>query len=142
MAAQFTEIRVLSARALRWALRHADPTADITAVTAWQTPVDAPFLFRETRFDLQELRRAANDLVTGSVAAACAETGVDPERVTTEISEGDPRQVLHRAADDADLLVLGQRGRSGLPHLVLGSTTTSLIHRPTCPVAVIPHPEG
>ena len=39
------------------------------------------------------------------------------------------------------VLVLGRRGRGGLAHLVLGSTTTALIRQPDCPIAVIPPEE-
>ena len=58
------------------------------------------------------------------------------------IGEGDPRWTLLHEQDAADLLVLGRRGRSGLAHALAGSTTTSLIHQPRCPIAVIPTEEA
>lgn len=41
---------------------------------------------------------------------------------------------------DADLLVIGTRGLSGLKHLVLGSTAEHVVRRAHCPVLTI-HPE-
>jgi nucleotide-binding universal stress UspA family protein len=42
--------------------------------------------------------------------------------------------------DQASLLVLGARGLTGLPGLVLGSVTTSLVAQPHVPVVVVPAP--
>ncbi|MEQ8841662.1 MAG: universal stress protein [Acidimicrobiales bacterium] len=124
--------------ALRWAIKNASPQATISAISVWQTPVDGPILYGVNRFDLRALRAAAEATVNEATDAVCDELGVDRARVTRQIAEGDPRWVLLNQSDEADLLVLGQRGRTGLSHFFLGSTTTALIHRPRCPTAVIP----
>jgi nucleotide-binding universal stress UspA family protein len=124
--------------ALRWAVENAPPEAEIHAISAWQTPVDGPILYGVNRFDLKALRAAARATVNEAADKVCAELGVDDARVTREIAEGDPRWVLLNQSETADLLVLGQRGRTGLSHFFLGSTTTALVHRPHCPTAVIP----
>ena len=124
--------------ALRWAVENAAPDAEISAISAWQTPVDGPILYGVNRFDLKALRAAAEATVNEAADKVCAELGVDESRITREIAEGDPRWVLLSRSEVADLLVLGQRGRTGLPHFFLGSTTTALVHRPHCPTAVIP----
>ena len=80
----------------------------------------------------------AQATVNESADKVCAELGVDNSRIDRQIAEGDPRWVLLSKSDISDLLVLGRRGRGGLPHFFLGSTTTALIHRPHCPTAVIP----
>jgi len=47
--------------------------------------------------------------------------------------------ILEEAAlREADLLVMGSRGMSGLEHLLLGSVTESVVRRATCPVMVVP----
>jgi nucleotide-binding universal stress UspA family protein len=129
-----------SFEALLWAGR-SFPDAVLAAVTSWQTPVDAPVLFGGDRFDLAAFRSHAKALVNETADKAAAEIGCDPGRIERRIAEGDPRWVLAAAQEEADLLVLGRRGRTGLKHLVLGSTTTSLIHQPRCPVAVVPDPD-
>jgi len=41
---------------------------------------------------------------------------------------------------DADMIVLGSRGRGGFTSLLLGSTSHQVLHHATCPVVVIRHP--
>lgn len=126
-----------SYQALVWAGR-TFPDAELAAVTAWQTPVDAPVLFGGDRFDLTVFRAHAKALVNEAADKAADALGSDADRIERRIAEGDPRWVLLAAQEDADLLVVGRRGRSGLKHLILGSTTTSLIHQPHCPIVVVP----
>lgn len=123
--------------ALLWAA-HSFPDAKIAAITAWQTPLDAPVLFGGDRFDLASFRSHAKALVNEAADKAAAELGWEADRIERRIAEGDPRWVLLAAHDEADLLVVGRRGRSGLKHLILGSTTTSLIHHPRGAIAVVP----
>ncbi len=125
-------------RALRVALAVAPAEARIVALTTWQTPVDLPFQVTDARFDIRVLRAAARNLVNEVADEECAHAGFDPERVEREITEGDARWVLMSRSEASDLLVLGQRGRTGLRHAFLGSTTTALIHRPRCPTLVVP----
>ncbi|MEZ5166090.1 MAG: universal stress protein [Acidimicrobiales bacterium] len=127
-----------STDALRWAVQHCPDDATIRAVTSWQTPIDGPILYGVNRFDIRALKAAATATVNEAADKVCAELGVDGSRISREISEGDPRWVLMSLSETVDLLVLGQRGRTGLSHFFLGSTTTALIHRPHCPTAVIP----
>jgi nucleotide-binding universal stress UspA family protein len=57
--------------------------------------------------------------------------------VVRHVSPGSPRAALLTAAADAQLLVLGARGRGGLPGMSLGSVAhVALLHAP-CSVAVI-----
>lgn len=124
--------------ALRWALTNSPDDAEISAITAWQTPVDGPILYGVNRFDIRALKAAAQAIVNEAADKVCAELGIDETRVIRQISEGDPRWVLLSRSEVSDLLIVGRRGRTGLPHFFLGSTTTALIHKPKCPIAVIP----
>ncbi len=122
--------------ALAWAIEFAKPEDEIIALTSWTTPVtvgmDVP------RFDVNALRAEATSTVKETVAKACADTGVAEDRVTCQIAEGDPRWVVKEMQSDVDLVVIGTRGHTGISHLILGSTTTSLIHSPNCPIVVVP----
>ncbi|UJW30407.1 universal stress protein [Saccharothrix sp. AJ9571] len=61
-----------------------------------------------------------------------------PDVDLTERSVRDrPVRGLLKAAEGAQLLVVGSHGRGGFAGMCLGSTSQSLLHHGTCPVAVI-----
>lgn len=50
-------------------------------------------------------------------------------------------QILKRAAElDADLIVMGTEGLGGVKRLLLGSVTTTALHRASCPVMTVGPP--
>jgi len=57
-------------------------------------------------------------------------------RVRTAVVPGDPRAVLLDAADDADVLVVGSRGRGPISSLVLGSVSAAVARHSACPTVV------
>ncbi len=54
--------------------------------------------------------------------------------------DGNPVAVLLATAadEDADLVVVGSRGRGGFPELLLGSTSTQVAQHATVPVTIVP----
>ncbi len=64
-----------------------------------------------------------------------------PDTVLTRTATGRrPSEALLEAARDADLLVVGSRGRGGFAGLVLGSVTQQLSHHAPCPLVIVrPH---
>jgi len=57
-------------------------------------------------------------------------------RVTRHLETGSPRAALLDASADAQLLVVGSRGRLGLEAMNLGSVAVAMVHYASCPVAV------
>lgn len=87
------------------------------------------------------------------------DTGLDAERRLQEMAdrliaeglsadwvarEGDPSVVIVEEAErrQADLIAMGTHGRSGLRHLLLGSTAERVVQHAACPVMTVrrPHP--
>ena len=129
-------------RALEWAMREAAarhaPLAVITvhqvAASGWIVvpvflPVDEP--------TVEHARQAAEE----AVAKAAAQLG-EPQLVPVTIRTvtGFPAPELIEASRDADLLVVGSRGRGGFARLMLGSVSDQVMHHAHCPVVVVPAP--
>jgi nucleotide-binding universal stress UspA family protein len=60
--------------------------------------------------------------------------------VQTRVVCGDPIEVLVDESQDAQLLVLGSRGRSPFAGLILGSVSQACAARAACPVVVVKQP--
>ena len=58
--------------------------------------------------------------------------------VVPEVQIGVPATELVKASDDAELLVLGRRGRGTFGRLLLGSVSTAAASRSTVPTVVVP----
>ena len=59
--------------------------------------------------------------------------------VLRQVTFGTPRSALLTAAAEAQMLVVGARGRGGLEGMSLGSVAGTLVHHSPCPVTVV-HP--
>jgi len=54
-----------------------------------------------------------------------------------QVTPGQPRTALLDAASDAQLLVVGARGRGGVRGMLLGSVSEAMLHHASCPVGVV-----
>ena len=122
--------------ALRWALRQAELTGgSVDAVIAWHYPASyggygmVPFGSGDGNFDSWAEKSLADE-----VAAVAGDSSVP---VRTQVTEGNPAQVLLDAADGADLLVVGCRGHGGFTEALLGSVSQHCVHHARCPVVVV-----
>ncbi|MEO3890934.1 universal stress protein [Nonomuraea sp. B5E05] len=70
-------------------------------------------------------------------AAVHARAGRPRLSITTDIIAGRPADTLVGAAEEAQLVVVGNRGRGGFTELLLGSVSHDVVARAPCPVAVI-----
>ncbi|MEX2103247.1 MAG: universal stress protein [Gaiellaceae bacterium] len=138
-----------AAEALRWALAEAHVReAKLHIVHAWMVPLvialPEPLVVGLTppgpsvEEVYERLRGAAKDVLDSSVRAAREEPGI---QVEGELIEGRAAQELLEAARDADLLVVGTRGRGGFAGLLLGSVSQQCAHHAPCPLVIVPGPE-
>jgi nucleotide-binding universal stress UspA family protein len=72
------------------------------------------------------------------VSAAFRGAGPDPDvTINPVVVQGWPAEVLLEAAEGADLLVVGSRGRGGFTSALLGSVSQNCAHHATCPLLII-----
>ncbi len=85
------------------------------------------------------LREAADARAEELVDELLGEVGVAGVEVqSTVVQERHPADALVELSSDADLLVVGSRGRGGFHGLMLGSVTHALVLHAVCPVVVVP----
>jgi nucleotide-binding universal stress UspA family protein len=120
-----------SEAALRWALADAEKHGgQVTALFVWQVPFSSfPGLY-----DREALEKASKEFVIEKVSAVASTPAVP---VLPLVAEGDPAEALVIASRDADLLVLGTRGRSALAGLLVGSVSLQCAAAARCPVVLI-----
>ncbi|MDF3301494.1 universal stress protein [Streptomyces tropicalis] len=120
--------------ALRWAARYARQVgAVVEAIHVWDTPSaigwSGPAI--DPDFDLEQARqRFADEL-------RAVYSDEHPSGVEEHLVEGDPSEVLIRASDGADLVVVGSRGRGGFARAMLGSVSQRCAQHAACPVVVV-----
>jgi nucleotide-binding universal stress UspA family protein len=130
-----------SGAALRWAFDEAVRSqADLEVVSAWNYPVGSePFVLGGPMAVEQAVAEATETVHRMVREVRDAHPGVDV--VVREMPmAGPPAAALLRRAEDADMLVVGSRGRGGLTALLLGSVSQHCVTHALCPVAVI-HPD-
>jgi nucleotide-binding universal stress UspA family protein len=130
--------------ALRWAVRQADLTgASVDAVIVWEYPaaLGGYGMAPVPMYDDNDFPAIAEKTVTEAISNA-----VDPAshvRVRPQVIEGSAALALLKAAEGADLLVVGSRGHGGFAGALLGSVSQHCVHHAHCPVVVIRgHREG
>ncbi len=64
-------------------------------------------------------------------------------KVKVQLKVGSPfLEILHTSqTENADLIVLGTHGRTGLAHVLMGSVAERVVQKAPCPVLTIRHPD-
>jgi nucleotide-binding universal stress UspA family protein len=113
--------------------------ADVTAVAAYSVRSYWSGAYEAVVPPVERLREAVR-----RDAASIVERVGTPATVSVKVLpvEGPPGQTLVRAAEDAALLVVGNRGRGAVRRMVLGSVTLHCVIHAPCPVMVVPARAG
>ncbi|GAA2980303.1 universal stress protein [Actinokineospora diospyrosa] len=123
--------------ALAFAFEHA-ATANHTVVAthAWSdTLLDAAHTAGYAALDWGQLSTQAGELLADRVAPWRAKFPAVP--VELVVARSRPARLLLEQAADAELVVVGSRGRGGFAGLLLGSTSQALIRHSPCPVSIV-----
>jgi nucleotide-binding universal stress UspA family protein len=115
-------------------LRH----ARLRVVCAWEVPTlaySAAFVPAELE---EGLERAAEAVVADSLQRVGPPSDVAVEPL---VVRGPAARVLLHAAEQADLLVVGSRGRGGFQRLLLGSVSHQAASHSPVPVMIVPPPD-
>jgi nucleotide-binding universal stress UspA family protein len=130
------EARRAARRGLRLA-RAFDATVDVLAVVEQKA-------LRLTETSAEKTRlRERGEAALAEIEDLASELGYP---VTTNLVEGTPAVQISEYADerDADLIVVGRQGLTGLGRRLLGGVTEQVLHRTDVPVFVVPgeNPDG
>ncbi|MCY4731802.1 universal stress protein [Natronomonas gomsonensis] len=108
-----------------------DAEVDVVSVVERKT-----LRLTETADEKRQLRERGEEALA-EIEDIAAEVG---HTVRTELLEGKPAAQIcdHAESTDADLLVVGRQGRTGLGRRLLGGVTEQVLHRGDTPVLVVP----
>ena len=129
-----------STAAVRWAARSAAMRdIGLTIVHACLPVVPESSLVEWTGPTPSEVMRAQEEQVQRLIddAAKTANDTAGGLHIQAKAIAAAPVPVLLELSNDAQIVVVGRRGRSSLAGVLLGSVSIALIHRARCPVAVI-----
>ncbi|MGW3152348.1 universal stress protein [Streptomyces sp. NPDC001177] len=120
--------------ALRWAVRYAGLVGGtVHAVAVWELPGlygwSAPAVDVDVDVDdaRQHMQQELSEVLGADAAGA----------VKTHLVHGNAADVLLRAAEGAEVLVVGSRGRGGFARALLGSVSQHVSHHAPCPVVIV-----
>lgn len=110
--------------------------SDLTVVHAWDVGLVQGTLALNAPIEVWEGFDAERVALASEAAAGWAEKYPDVQ-VHTRVVHGRPADGLVHASSNAELLVVGSRGRGGFLGLLLGSVSRTVLHLARCPVAVV-----
>jgi nucleotide-binding universal stress UspA family protein len=133
-----------SLAALRWAAEEAGlRKARLVAVHVWEFVPPAalaePGLIPIAGVDVVGTLDAERDAAEAELDDALGDafSGEPPVEIEKKLVEDAPAEGLERESKDADLLVVGSSGRSGLKAALLGSVSRHVVDHAPCPVVVV-----
>ncbi|AEA26987.1 UspA domain-containing protein [Pseudonocardia dioxanivorans CB1190] len=124
--------------AVRWAADEAARShlpLRLVAAVEWVTP----HRIGATGLEPPDVREAVVTTAEGWLADAriLAEDAASPPEVQTQVRGGTPAAVLHQESADAQLVVVGHRGRGRVSGLLSGSVAVAVAASARCPVVVV-----
>jgi len=108
--------------------------------------VEVPFLPSYAMAGVPDLSLPLEQIEEGArtgLARLTEECRKKHQKVETELRTGSAfMEIISYAREiDADLIVMGTHGRTGLGHIIIGSVAEKVVRKAPCPVLTIRHPE-
>ncbi len=125
--------------ALIWAFEEAALRDSIVEVATAYAPTYVPaapdlgYVPLDSYDLINEVERMQGEVIDSALEAA----GHPEVEIVRTLTKGRAADTLLQAAKDADLLVVGNRGRGGFAGLRLGSVSQSIAHHSPCPLVII-----
>ena len=112
--------------------------AELTVMHVINEPVDLRG-FYVPHISFEQLEKEIEEGAEKMMEKFCQTRMGDFTRYTTAVVAGIPyEEILRKAAETgASLIVLGTHGRTGIDHLIFGSTAERVVRSATCPVLTI-----
>ncbi len=130
-----------SLAALAWAVEQLPDSATIYVIRAIPPYLEALLALDIGAID--QIVSTAEQELANAITAVLSARGPDAaDRVHPKVVVENARYGLTAPGFDVDVVVVGERGRGAAAAHVLGSTTDYAIRHATCPVIVVPTPEG
>lgn len=106
--------------------------ADLDILTVLEAPPGMDLAYQVNQLYLDQLRKEASQVVD-RVAREASSRGIETR---VSVVSGIPAREINETARlrRSDLIVMGTRGRTGLAHVLLGSTAEGVVRGAPCPV--------
>lgn len=137
-----------SEAALRWACDQAErDNARLVLLHVVHDPASAPGFYRKPgKGALQPMEEVAKEMFAEFLTkfrTHYPQAG-NPDRIESKLVTGLPSGRIVEVAEDiaASLIVVGSRGRTGLPHVMLGSVAQRVAQIAKPPVTIVKAPQG
>jgi len=130
-----------SEHALDWAMKLAAALhAPLTVVVVHEVPKSywggIPVVGPADRPVLEKLHHAADEMTQRAVNRL---GDAKPASVTIHAVDGFVVKELVDASQEADMVVVGSRGGSGVARVLMGSVSAEVVQHSACPVVIVPH---
>jgi nucleotide-binding universal stress UspA family protein len=126
----------------RWPLRCTSPPGRPCPARPWPPAPARPrrsgAAAAELHDEFQQAVRGQADQLLERLLGEVREAVEGVEVRRTVVEDRNPAEALVELSDDADLLVVGARGRGGFASLLLGSVSHAVVLHARSPVVVVP----
>ena len=131
-----------SEAALLWACNYAAHVgADVVVLHVVHDPIEAPGSYRRSEADVMRPMEDVASEMMGQFIEKIGEAHTDLklDAVATQLVLGIPENRILEVAEKegASMIVMGSRGRTGLPHLLLGSKAEHVAQRAAIPETIV-----